>query len=132
MEGTRWDTGPSAIDPVSRIIMDRYERRFRHHIQTPSNPKGRIVRLPCAFCAFPAAEAHHLKYEPDWAFIIVWACISCHRKLEYGSLKIGARQICNYTSLVSNISRPNGRAENRREPDLSFDFGANVAQENEQ
>lgn len=108
---------------------ERFERRFRHHVQRQSNPKGRIVRLPCTFCGFPAAEAHHLKYEPDWAFIVVWACLSCHRKVEYGSLRILQKHICDYSSLVARSALPGARAENRREPDTSFEFGANAIEE---
>ncbi len=123
---TRWDNGPSAIDPVSRQIIDRFERRFRGHVRTTANPKGRVVRMPCTFCDFPAAEAHHLRYEPDWAFVIVWACQSCHRKIEWGTLKIREKDISDYSSLIARVGRPGGRAENRREPDTSFAFGANV------
>ena len=123
---TRWD---STIDPVSRKLMDRIERRFRHYILCNSNPKGRIVRLPCTFCGDMAAEAHHPSYEPDQAFVVVWSCVSCHRKVEHGSLKVQKKHICDYTSLVALVAKPGLRAENRREPDTSFDFGFNVSEE---
>lgn len=126
-----WDDRP-AEGHVDLATRERYERRFRGHVQTLSNPKGRIVRLPCAFfvdCGSYVAEAHHIKYEPDWTFIVVWTCASCHRKVEYGSLRVGKRQICDYTSLVRNILRPGLYRENRREPDVSFEFGANAEQE---
>lgn len=121
-----WKDRP-ADSRADRATRERYQRRFRHHILCNSNPKGRIVRLPCTFCGDMATEAHHLRYEPDWAFIIVWTCVSCHRKVEHGSLKVYKKHVCDYTALV--VARPGGRVENRREPDTSFDFGFNVPEE---
>lgn len=122
---TGWRDRP-ANTKAERKLIERYERRFRHYILCNSNPRGRIVRLPCTFCGDMAAEAHHLKYEPDWAFIVVWTCVSCHRKIEHGSLKVRRKHVYDYTSLVASVARPGGRVENRREPDTSFDFGFNV------
>lgn len=130
MSGWRERPATGRADLATR---ERYERRFRHHVLSLSNPRGRIVRLPCTFCAFPAAEAHHLRYEPDWVFIVVWACLSCHRRMEYGSLKILQKHICDYSSLVRNICLPGARREalDARTADVSFDFGCNANTESE-
>jgi hypothetical protein len=96
---------------------ERVARRFRHHVRTVSNPKGRIIRESCPFCPIYAfAEAHHLDYAKP--FLVVWSCSSCHRKIEQGKIKVLARHVWDYTSLV--VKRPRGwrfgRAERAAPP----------------
>jgi hypothetical protein len=81
---------------------ERAARRFRHHVRTAWNPKGRIYREPCFSCAHESSQAHH----PDHAhpFRVVWVCNECHRDLEDGRLSFGKRDVWDYTSLV--VTRP--------------------------
>lgn len=97
----------------------RAARRFRHHIQTPSNPRGRVVRLPCVFCPLEEAlnrfsEAHHPNHKIWW--VVVWACERCHRMIEHGSLRVLKKHLFDYSSLL--LIRPNGHRENRPSPQL--------------
>ncbi len=82
----------------------RVARRFRYHVRSSYNPRGRIHREPCVFCGKRKAEAHHPDYEK--AFLVVWACDSCHRKIEHKTLKIGKRHLHDYSSLI--VQRPGG------------------------
>jgi hypothetical protein len=78
---------------------ERVARRFRHHVRTVSNPRGRIIREACTFCpAGATAGGHHLDYAKP--FVVVWACEPCHRKIERGEIKIRAKDVWDYTSLV--------------------------------
>ena len=89
---------------------ERVARRFRGHVRTPSNPRGRIHREKCAFCPqepvlvpspigeIPAVGAHHVDYAR--AFLGVWLCEKCHRAVERGELRILKRHLWDYTSLV--------------------------------
>lgn len=103
--------------------MVRVQRLFRAHVQSRRNPRGRIVRLPCAFyggvrgrwpqpqppdCLGEPADAHHLDYSRP--FYIVWLCFHCHRKVERERLRVTPRMACDYSSLVANIQRVSARA----------------------
>lgn len=87
---------------------DRVRRLFRGHVATPSHPRGRIVRLICAFCKpnkqITPSQFHHLNYAHP--FVGVWTCTSCHRKIELGTLNITSSKICDYTALVQPVLRP--------------------------
>lgn len=84
---------------------ERVARRFRHHVQTASNPRGRIVRpIICQFCAEPVpagCDAHHVDYTKS--FIVVWCCFTCHRQIERGAMRILLRHIYDYSSLVRRL-----------------------------
>jgi hypothetical protein len=83
----------------------RAHKRFQRHVRTTSNPRGRIRREPCF--ADPAhaieAEAHH----PDYTrpFLVLWVCLSCHRKVDHGSLKFKKTDLWDYTSLINQRPR---------------------------
>lgn len=79
-------------------------RRFRHHVRTRWNPHGRIWREACAFCPSDEAQAHHVDYSRP--FVVAWVCEACHRLVEQGELKVTARHLWDYTSLVR--TRPGG------------------------
>jgi hypothetical protein len=94
-DGKRW----------SRRERDRVAERFRSHVRTPSNPRGRIVRERCPWHPEKArVEAHH----PDYArpFLVVWCCFACHRRIDHGSLVPTVRETWDYTSLVEPLLRP--------------------------
>ena len=81
----------------------RIARRFRHHVRTDWNPKGRIHRDFCAACLDEGeqtwvTEGHHIDY--DRPFVVVWLCFRHHRQVDHGSLRIKQRWIHDYTSLV--------------------------------
>ena len=81
----------------------RANRRFLRHVRSVSNPKGRIHREACfrKDCDCPAgqAEAHH----PDYTrpFLVLWVCVSDHRRVEQGTLKYRKTDLWNYESLVN-------------------------------
>lgn len=75
----------------------RASRRFRHHVRTNWNPKGRIHREPCVFCGC-LAEAHHVDYSRP--FLVSWLCFSHHRQVEAGTIKLYRKHLFNYESLV--------------------------------
>lgn len=87
---------------------DRVRRLFRYHIRSNYNPKGRIVRLICQWCKpntqITESEFHHINYE--FPFVGCWACRSCHRKIELGTIVISAAKLLDYTPLVRGILRP--------------------------
>lgn len=87
---------------------DRVRRLFRYHVCTRHNPRGRIVRLICQFCPankqLTPSEFHHVSYTHP--FVGVWACKSCHRKIEAGTIKITKATLLDYTPLVRGILRP--------------------------
>lgn len=116
-EGKRW----------ARAEMSRCQRRFRQHINRPSNPRGRIHRLPCAFCTLDQqdtpSEAHHIDY--DRPFVVVWVCFSHHRQLDHGSLTVRNRDIHDYSTLLMPVARPGGYAENR--PREESEYGDQLA-----
>jgi hypothetical protein len=92
---------------------ERVARRFRHHVRTPRNPRGRIQREPCGFCPDPnPAEAHHLDYSRP--FLVVWSCEDCHRAIEQGRVRVLARHTWDYSSLIP--VRPNAWREGARLP----------------
>ena len=93
------------ISDTEVTIRERIARRFRHHVQTPKNPKGRIHREPCVVCKNILTDAHHVDYTQT--FKVVWLCFKCHRKVERGRLKITKKMIWDYSSLV--ITRPGGQ-----------------------
>lgn len=88
-----------AADP-QRKLQARIARRFRHHVRTDWNPKGRIRRESCQFCPDPLpAEAHHVNY--DRPFAVVWVCADCHRSIERGELRVRPSDVWDYSSLIS-------------------------------
>lgn len=87
----------------------RARRRFRHHVRSGWNPKGRIHKESCCKCGDWNAEAHHLDYHEP--FVVVWLCASCHRKVERKVLKVYKRDIWDYRSLLLQV--PALRVENR-------------------
>lgn len=99
--GARWNK-------ADRI---RASRMFRHHVQSTWNPRGRIVRLPCAFEPFghqlKESEAHHVDY--DKPFVICWVCPDCHRAIERGEKKVTKTRIYDYTSLVESVVKRGNR-----------------------
>lgn len=110
----------------------RVARLFRHHVQRPGNPRGRIVRLPCTFwhgfrrgphfvvpqpadCLGEPAAAHHVDYAHP--FRVVWLCTNCHMAVHARRLRVVPSMICDYTSLVANVLQPQ-QARRRPEPPL--------------
>lgn len=109
---------------------ERIARRFRHHVRTPSNPRGRIHREPCCLCGLEPYEldaegrplfgccrvqAHHPDHERP--FLVAWLCDEHHRDVEDGKRRLLKRHLWDYTSLVAPITKPglhrNGRAGRR-------------------
>lgn len=86
----------------------RVTRMFRYHVNTRHNPRGRIFRMLCQFCKpntqITVSQFHHISYAHP--FVGVWCCVSCHRKIEVGAIKIGPSKVCDYTALVAPILRP--------------------------
>lgn len=97
-----WESASGRWNAVER---DRVARRFRHHVRTKHNPRGRIRREPCCLCGGLARKthAHHVDYTET--FKVVWLCFTHHREVERGLHKIKGSMIWDYTSLVS--IRPN-------------------------
>jgi hypothetical protein len=97
-DGKRWYTS-------ERV---RVTRLFRYHVNTKSNPRGRILRMLCAFCLpnkqITISQFHHVDYKKP--FRGVWVCESHHRKIELGTTKITEHKICDYTALVAPLLRP--------------------------
>lgn len=106
----------------------RIARAFRHHVQTKSNPKGRIVRLPCVFwggwrsaksgkwaqpsmCLGDFVDAHHVDYNRPFA--VVWLCKTCHALVHRRKLSVLPSMVCDYSSLVANVLSP--RRSSRRQ-----------------
>ena len=79
-------------------IEQRAGRRFRHHVRTATNPKGRIHREACFWHPDRTGEFHHLDY--DLPFKGVWCCTFCHREIDHGTRKVPKRAVCDYSSLV--------------------------------
>lgn len=113
-DGERWTS--------TEII--RIQRRFRHHVRTPHNPRGRIYRERCAFAGrgkgecwahvltpegVPVAEAHHVEYASPWK--VVWLCTSHHRKVERKTVRLRKRDVWDYTSLIEPIGKPGLRVD---------------------
>lgn len=86
----------------------RVTRLFRYHVATGYNPRGRILRMICAYCKphtqGTPSQFHHVNYE--FPFVGVWVCVSHHRKIELGTTKITPSKLCDYTELVRPILRP--------------------------
>lgn len=105
-----------------RTDRERVARLFRHHIATRWNPRGRIVRLICAFCKPNTQEtpsqAHHVDYARP--FLVCWACERHHRAIKRKDVKVTKAKLCDYTSLVTNLLRPGAsvtlRARAARKP----------------
>lgn len=78
----------------------RVARRFRHHVRTKRNPRGRIRREPCQVdgCGEEKSEAHHIDYSKP--FVVVWLCFTHHRHVERKKLRIKKRWIWDYSSLL--------------------------------
>lgn len=124
-EGKRW----------GRADRDRATRLFRAHVDTPSNFRAgrscRIKRQPCYFCVqevlakhgrsasiehLPLVDAHHVNY--NHPFAVAWTCVSHHRKIDHGALRVPRRAIMDYTSLIMGpygISKPGLLRENQKE-----------------
>lgn len=87
---------------------DRIAERFRSHVRTPSNPKGRIIREFCTECAKSGvqkkAEAHHPDYRKP--FKVAWLCYGHHRSADHGGLELTERDFWDYTSLVRPLLKP--------------------------
>lgn len=97
------------------------QRRFRHHVRTPRNSRGRIHREECVFCVQfkedqkTISEAHHLDYKEWWR--VTWLCFSHHRKVDHGSLKVRIRHIWDYSSLlIRRTGRPTGKKSTAEAP----------------
>jgi hypothetical protein len=103
----RWTT--KAGKRWNKTERDRVSRRFRYHVRTTSNPRGRIHREGCFWHPEVEAEAHHIDYTKP--FVVVWAggSCGCHRRVDHGSLKVPKKAIFDYTSLVSVVARPGGQ-----------------------
>lgn len=86
----------------------RVTRRFRYHVSSRYNPRGRIHRQLCVFCPpneqKSLSQFHHIDY--NLPFAGVWVCVSCHRKIEAGTLTIKPRMVHDYTQLVAPILNP--------------------------
>lgn len=95
----------------NRPLAYRVGNRFKRHVRTKSNPRGRIIRPEqCTFCPSRAGQlfksgfiveiqGHHIDYKRPFA--VLWCCQSCHRKLERGKLRWRKRDIHDYSSLVN-------------------------------
>lgn len=96
--------------------------RFRRHVRTASNPRGRIIRpnkcQKCPRCigqlyaggSKVQIQACHINYLRP--FLVIWLCQGCHRKLERGTLEFKKRELHDYESLVH--ARRTRWIENRR------------------
>lgn len=99
--GKFWVVGDDRWNSAHQI---RVSRRFRYHVKTKYNPKGRIRRERCSWCLtkelkrsrYP--QAHHVDY--DFPFLVVWCCEPHHRMIERGEIKIRKRDLWDYSSLV--------------------------------
>ena len=85
----------------------RMQRRFRYHVRTRYNPRGRIVRPKrCAFhskrCWFQdpdrIPEAHHPFH--DEPFVVVFVCLRHHRAVERDPSMIRPEHIRDFTAIV--------------------------------
>ena len=79
---------------------ERVAKRLRSHIRVLSQPTARIHREVC-FSRHDQqtdSEAHHVDYSRP--FLIVWACRSCHERIEAGLLNYRLRDLWDYSSLV--------------------------------
>lgn len=118
----RWQKSGTRWNQRDRI---QVARLFRHHVRTPSNPRGRIHRECCWFCLetarrggyplaehLPLAPFHHIDYARP--FVGVWCCDKHHRMIDHDSLRVPARAIHDYTSLIEapGVGRRGGRRNN--------------------
>lgn len=100
-DGSRWNSHERT----------RVARRFREHVRTTKNPRGRIHREPCVLGGedHGTGEAHHVDYSKPW--VVMWLCRPCHRRVERGEVKLDKRwirrRLWDYSSLV--IQRPRGQ-----------------------
>lgn len=99
---TEWAERPAYTGDMARC-----SRRFRQQLWSPNHPERRIHRIYRCInwrrCGQKdvQTEAHH----PDYSnpYVVVWCCRSCHRCIESGSLKVKARWVYDYTSLVRQL-----------------------------
>ena len=120
MGGFRWNPEP----PEVRLLHNRIQSRFRFYVKRRGNPEAPIERQPCQFCGAPAenSEFHH----PDYTrpFYGAWACMSCHRKIDHGSLEVMPAQMNDYEPLVKSKLRT-FRWREEQDKLAAFDFGFN-------
>lgn len=79
----------------------RIESRFRNHVRSPrSNPRGRIIRMPCHFHpGYPEGKAFHFDWSRPWA--VMWLCPRCIADIRNcGIPRNYKRMIWDYSSLV--------------------------------
>lgn len=100
MSHNRWQKEDGS--PWFAAIDRRAHKRFQRHVRSVRNPRGRIRREPC-FNGGPEhtgeGEAHHVDYERP--FVVLWCCVSCHRKVDHGSLKYKKTDLWDYSSLIN-------------------------------
>jgi hypothetical protein len=91
----------------------RIAERFRSHVRTKSNPRGRIHREKCYFCTreypnpeewphLPRADAHHVDYARP--FVVAWLCFRHHRAVDHGRA-LPPTALHDYFSLVAPLIR---------------------------
>jgi hypothetical protein len=104
----KWQDGGEAWNSPEK---ERVAKRFRAHVRTPSNPKGRIHREKCFFCKreyplpeewphLPRADAHHVDYSRP--FVVAWLCFRHHRAVDHGR-KLPPTALHDYSSLVAPL-----------------------------
>lgn len=88
----------------------RVGRRFRKHVRTASNPRGKIIRPDCCSrCPRKTGQLYnsgghveiqacHVDYRKP--FLVLWLCQGCHRRLEQNTLTVRKRDLYDYSSLV--------------------------------
>ncbi len=113
-------TNPSVV--FSESDRNRIASRFRNHIRTArSNPRGRVIRMPCHFHPeYVAAQAFHFDWSRPWA--VMWLCPRCIADIRHNGMPRDVKKmIWDYSSLI--IQRPGaykyGPAETRQKETAS-------------
>lgn len=101
----KWMKGGRRWNRASRV---RVSRLFRSYVQTPSKPRAPIVREACHFHPYVLGEFHHTDYRRPFvgAWLCGWAGLSCHRKVDHGTLELPPEAIRDYTAVVRPRLRP--------------------------